>query len=295
MTGFRPVSVLTLIRGRQRHFDHLLAGLKAQVRMPDELVVAYMQDAPPQMPSGLPFAVNCIRVPGDEMPLAKARNAAAQAAQGDVLAFLDVDCIADDQFVRRAGEVFEADDEGVYLPEVHYLPADETGWLTGVGDPDYPMLEAEAVRHPAKPSVFDEPATPIDDHGELWGLAFILHRDTWERAGGMDEGFIGYGAEETDFAQRLARIEEPIFWLGGTRCFHQHHTVHKPPLQHFDSIIRNARLFHERWGKWCMDYWLDDFESRGLIRRSDNELAVVRTPTEEEIAATRQGPDIRFS
>ena len=39
---YRSVSVLTLVRGRQVHLDHLIAGLHAQARMPDELVVAFM-------------------------------------------------------------------------------------------------------------------------------------------------------------------------------------------------------------------------------------------------------------
>ena len=44
-----------------------------------------------------------------------------------------------------------------------------------------------------------------------------------------------------------------------------------------------------------MDYWLDDFASRGLVSRDDGELRVLRPPTSAEIAATRQGPEVRFS
>jgi GT2 family glycosyltransferase len=296
VSNYRSLSILTLLRGRQDHFDHLLAGLSSQTRQPDEIIVAYMQDEPPTLPRKPVCPIRCIRVPGDPLPLAKARNEAAKAASGDILAFLDVDCIPDPEFVRRIDEVFEEDRSGVYLPEVRYLPACKDGWFDDASTkPDYSRLEHEALRHPAKPDVYGEAAIPIDDYGELWGLAFALSFETWRNAGGMDEAYIGYGAEETDFAERLATIEAPLFWLGGTLCFHQHHAVHKPPLQHFASIVRNAQLFRERWGKWCMDYWLDDFEKRGLIARHDDTIEVLREPSAQEVNATKQGPEVRFS
>lgn len=264
--------------------------------MPDELVIAFMQEDPPDVRQDLPFAVHLVRVAGDPMPLARARNRAAAAASGDVLAFLDVDCIPDRHFVRRAGEAMRVNDNGIFLPEVRYLPACDQNWLEADGrSPDFALLERKGVRHPAKPGLAGCDVAPVDTWGELWGLAFILHARAWKAAGGMDERYEGYGAEETDFARRLEASGAGLFWLGGTICYHQHHPVHKPPLQHFDSIIRNARLYRERWGKWCMDYWLDDFARRGLVERRDDSLLVLRRPTQTEIAESRQDPDVLFS
>ena len=296
MVAYRSLSVLTLVRGRQGHLDHLVAGLAAQVRQPDELVVAYMQPDPPSLHDDLPFAIRAVRIDGDPMPLARARNEAAAAATGGVLAFLDVDCIPDPAFCRRAVEASGEDANAVFLPEVRYLPGSSDGWLDADGArPDYRRLIEMAERHPAKPEILNQPSLPIDDFGELWGLAFILSAAMWRKAGGMDEAYVGYGAEETDFGRRLERAGASLHWLGGTLCFHQHHPVHKPPLQHFDHIVRNAALFRERWGEWCMDYWLDDFAGRGLIKRHGDRIEVLRQPTREEMAATLQGAEVRFS
>ncbi|MBQ94355.1 MAG: sugar transferase [Actinobacteria bacterium] len=293
---YRPVSVLTLVRGRQEHLTHLIAGLRSQSRRPDELVIAYMQDDPPQVPDGCPFIIRCIHVEGEPMPLAAARNRAATAAHGDLLAFLDVDCIPDEHFVKRAIEAIHEVPHGVFLPEVRYLPGARRGWLESDGrTTDYASLQWAGRRHPAKRDLTNVSIEPIGDFGELWGLAFILAKSTWTAAGGMDEEYVGYGAEETDFGRRLEGCGAELFWLGGTICYHQHHVVHKPPLQHFESIVRNARLFRRRWGEWCMDYWLDDFERRGLVDRSGGELRVLRPPTPAEINATEQGPHVRFS
>lgn len=290
------VSVLTLVRGRQSHFNHLAAGLRAQVAYPGELVVAYMQDVPPMVPPDLPFAVTMVHVAGDRLPLAKARNAAAEAAQGEVLALLDVDCIPDPHFVRRAAEAVSEDETGVFLPEVGYLPAREDGWIDpATGGPDFNRITKSSQRHPAKPDLAGVSTASIPGHGELWGLAFILHRQTWASVGGMDDHYIGYGGEETDFAQRLKQAGSGLFWLGGSVCYHQHHRVHIPPLQHFDAILENARRYRRKWGTWCMTYWLDQFEEMGLIARDAVALRKLRSPTDEEIAQSLQGDSVRFS
>jgi GT2 family glycosyltransferase len=271
------VSVLTIVRGRSTHLANLLAGLERQTRLPDELVIAWMQDAPSAFPD-LPFPVRSLLVPGDPMPLAAARNRAAAAARGDQLILLDVDCIPAAGLVERY--VATADAAGVRLGDVLYLPP-------GEADPaDLPALDRVGVRHPAKPALAEDEVRATPSHGELWGLSFALSAADWRRAGGMDERYVGYGGEETDFAARLDRAGVTMAWVGGARAYHQHHAIHIPPLQHFDSILRNARLFRATWGRWCMDYWLGQFVDRGLIAIDDDALHVVRHPTLAEIAAT---------
>ncbi len=276
------ISVCTLVRGRTAHLANLLTGIARQTRAPDELVIAYMQDT---APAGLPdpgVPVREIFVPGDPMPLAAARNAAAAAARGDALIFLDVDCIPAPTLVARYADVL-ADAPGIYLGEVRYLPP---------GPVDFDR----AVRHPAKPALADDEVRPVPGHGELWGLSFALPRAAWDAAGGMDTGYVGYGGEETDFAWRLADAGVPMAWVGGAVAWHQHHAVHIPPLHQFDAILRNATRFRARWGRWCMDYWLGQFTDAGLIRWSADAdaIAVIRPPTPAEITASHRA-DALFS
>ena len=271
------VSVLTIVRGRSSHLANLIAGLNRQTRAPDELVIAWMQDAPSPLPETR-FPVRSVLVPGDPMPLAAARNRAAEAARGEQLILLDVDCIPAAGLVERYAAT--ADAAGVRLGDVLYLPPG------GVERLDDEALDRVGVRHPAKPELAEDEIRATPSHGELWGLSFALPAADWRRAGGMDERYIGYGGEETDFAARLERAGVTMAWVGGARAYHQHHPIHIPPLQHFDAILRNARLFHATWGRWCMDYWLGQFAERGLIAIDDTALTVVRAPTRDEIDAT---------
>ena len=283
------VSVLTLVRGRAAHLAKLMEGLNRQTRRPDELVIAYMQDYPAACLPDTAFPVRTVFVPGDPMPLAAARNRAAAAAAGDLLLFLDVDCIPSPDLVARYVQAAAAHD-GILLGEVLYLPAGAAD-----GPLDYDLLARKGQRHPAKPAISADEVRAEADHGELWGLSFALPAAVWTQAGGMDERFVGYGAEETDFAARLAQAGVPMAWVGGAQAYHQHHAVHIPPLQHFDHILRNATLFRQTWGRWCMDYWLGQFRDRGLIAWDADAITTLRHPTAAEIAATQAGGDVLFS
>ena len=279
------VSVLTIVRDRAAHLANLIAGLDRQSRRPDELVVAWMQDTADPLPPAS-FPIRSIVVPGDPMPLAAARNRAAAAAAGAILVLLDVDCVPGPSLVERY--LATAADADVRLGDVLYLPP---GDLSSI---DYARLDRIGTRHPSKPDLaFDEVrATP--DHGELWGLSFALSAAAWRAAGGMDERYVGYGGEETDFGLRLAAAGLTMAWVGGARAYHQHHPVSVPPLQHFDAILLNARLFRATWGRWCMDYWLGQFAARGFIGIDRDRIDVLRHPTDAEIDAARD-PALLFS
>jgi len=227
-------------------------------------------------------------VPGERMPLAAARNRAADAASAGLLVFLDVDCIPSQTLVAAyAGAAATA--RGLLLGEVLYLPP-------GASAHDPAALDRLAQAHPARPAPPASGLRPEPDAGQLWGLSFAVAAADWRAVGGMDEAYDGYGGEETDVAARLAATGLPTYWVGGARAYHQHHPVHVPPLQHFAPILANAARFHARHGRWCMTYWLGQFRDAGLIAWDEDAPAIcpIRPPTEAEIAAALR-PDALFS
>ncbi|KQT43232.1 sugar transferase [Aureimonas sp. Leaf454] len=268
-----------------------MQGLARQTRPPAELVIAWMQDAPhADLPDpGCP--VRHIHVPGDPMPLAAARNRAAEAAACELLVFLDVDCIPSPGLVEAYGTA-AAGRAGLFLGEVLYLPDGAVG--DGL---DFDQLDALGRTHPSKPPVPAEGIRREPDHGECWGLSFALPKERYAAIGGMDEAFTGYGGEETDFAVRLGASGLDVYWTAKARAYHQHHPVSVPPLHQFESILRNAARFRERHGRWCMDYWLGQFRDAGLIAWDLDEprIRVIRQPSAAEVAACRRGGETMFS
>lgn len=284
-------SVLTLVRGRADRLRNLMAALARQSVRPRELVIAWMQ---PDRASDLPdpgCPVRHLHVAGEPMPLAAARNRAAEAATGELLIFLDVDCIPSSTLVE-AYRHSATQAAGLFLGEVLYLPP---GLDSGTAS-DEPALARLGRTHPARPEIPSEGLRRERDSGQLWGLSFALPARSWRAVGGMDEAYLGYGGEETDLAARLDASGLPTFWIAGARAYHQHHPVHMPPLQHFEPILANATRFYRAHGRWCMTYWLDQFRAAGLIAWDADAYAirVLRVPSAVEVAAALR-PDALFS
>ena len=152
MPGEAPrASVLTLVRGRAAQVRNLMRGLSAQSVRPRELVIAWMQPEPaPDLPDpGCP--VHHLHVPGEPMPLAAARNRAAETAAGDALIFLDVDCVPGPTLVEAYAAAC-VQTEGLFLGEVLYLPPDAVA-LEPQGGIDYARLDRLGRVHPAKPAI----------------------------------------------------------------------------------------------------------------------------------------------
>lgn len=273
------VSVLTLVRGRAEHLANLVRGLAAQTTAPDELVIAHMGGPEIAAFEDVPFPVRVVDAGGDgqTLPLAAARNRAAAAARGDALVFLDVDCIPGRDLVAAyAGALGET----VLMGEVRYL---EPGAAAGAWDEA--SLAERSAPHPVRPAAAAGAEAPAE---LFWSLSFAISPATFDRVGGFDPGFAGYGAEDTDFAFRLREAGTPFRWAPGAVAYHQHHDTYDPPLQHAAAIVANARRFRERWGEWPMRGWLEAFAQRGVIAWEGDRLELIREPDERELADARR-------
>jgi hypothetical protein len=85
----------------------------------------------------------------------------------------------------------------------------------------------------------------------------------------------GYGAEDTGFAQTASAAGIPTRSVGDAHAFHQHHPVSDPPVEHLHDIVRNAQVFHHRWGWWPMTGWLNAFHDIEAIKRAADSRPVI--------------------
>ena len=276
------VSVLTIARGRAAHLANLMRGLARQTVPPDELVIGAMSAEPYDDLPEMPFPVRQVLVPGDPIPLARARNAVANAATGDALLFLDVDCIPDAPFVAECAAALEAWD-GVLMGEVMYLPKGSTD-----GDWTFDGFAAAAERHSDRQGPPPSGIRPCNDYRCFWSLNFAMSAATWRASGGFCEDYAGYGGEDTDYGRVLDEAGIPIGWMKGGRAYHQYHPHHMPPVHHLDSILRNTVVFRQRWGQFTMGHWLHAFEMMGLVARTEDGYLKLRDPDDADRALTEQ-------
>lgn len=273
-------SVLVIVHGRADHLRRLLAGVESSKARPTEVVIVYMDDPSPS-PVRCSVPLRTVHISSSDhdvgLPLARARNAAAAAATTPNLVFLDVDSIpaADlfSTFIRALKS-----EKVLVMAEPRYLRKSLD--VSQVVDEE--QLLERSVRHHTRAGLPTE--ATMSRHEMFWSLGFAMHASAFLDVRGFDEGYSGYGGEDTDFAFRVRDSGIPIRFVD-VPVFHQHHGVYAPPLNHFTAIIGNARLFYARWGVWPMEGWLKAFMEMGLIcwSASESVLIVRRTPTSQEI------------
>lgn len=201
---------------------------------------------------------------GTERNLARARNAAADAAVAegaDLLIFLDADCIPGPDLVQGYRRAVDKHPAGLHCGPVTYLPEaalDPADPLTGLGA----LTDPHPARPDPPPGVLQEAVG--EEYNLFWSLSFALHAGSWRDGPRFDEGYRGYGGEDTDFAWLQRQSGRRMFWVGGAHAYHQWHPVSSPPVEHLDDILVNAARFHARWGSWPMLGWLREFEAMGL-------------------------------
>ena len=276
------LSVVTLAKGRGEHLTNVVRGLCRQTRLPDEMIVAVMQDELYALPAA-PFPVRQIHILADELPLAAARNAAARAATGTALVFLDMDCIPTPSLIADYAAGLDTLD-GLLMGEVMYLPggAAQGAWT-------YDAFAAVAERHSDRRGPPSHGIELCADYRCFWSLNFAMLRTTFLATGGFDERYVGYGGEDTDFGKTISVAGIPIAWIKGALAYHQYHPHHMPPVHHLDSVVRNAELFEAKWGYRTMGHWLLAFRLMGLVDDTPGRpIRVLRRPNDADRALTGQ-------
>lgn len=269
--------VVTVAHGRHDHLAHQLRLLAASdPRIPhvvvaiDDADIAALVDRHrgtrhvtvlehPTHPRGLPVAA------------ARNRGVEAALAQGaDPVVLLDVDCVAGPLTLRRYASLSRCVGPALLCGPVTYLPE-------GVVLPPAPEdLHRHRRPHPARPDPPEMSIVREGDHDLFWSLSAAVTPLTWTMLGGFCEDYVGYGGEDTDLAQVARREGVELVWVGGADAYHQYHPVRTPPVEHLGAIVRNARLFHRRWGRWPMSGWLGAFADAGLVRWSSDAFETVR-------------------
>lgn len=273
------VAVVTIARGRHQHLARQQRSLRQGTRLPDDWVLVSMGD-PTLTHWRFVYGIEpwvCDLPDEQPLPLAAARNRGAEVALtlgADALVFLDVDCLAGPTLLQSYADAVAAQPGTVWSGPVTYLPR-------GLGEQALAQPWLLDDPHPARPAPAPGEVQAAGSPDLFWSLSFAIAAETWQASGGFHEGYVGYGGEDTDFAATLHDRGIPLGWVGGARSYHQHHPVSDPPVEHAADIVRNANLFHARWGRWPMEGWLAELTRLGLVSRSDDHYVVEPRGTDQ--------------
>ena len=272
------ISLCTIYAKRKTHLQNLIKGLIDSSIHPDRVIVVCMNDRLPELPA-TPFPINAtaIETSNNYLPLAAARNKAASMATGEKLIFLDVDCICDRHLIEIFNYHLERED-ALYSGSVRYLHSNwQQNWTREtLGKQSTPnKLQGKAIQ--GKDRV-------IHPYELFWSLCFGIRKATFDKIGGFNPDYLGYGAEDTDFSFRVRSQNVPLYKVSAL-AYHQFHPSYDPPLNHLEEIVSNSQVFYQKWKMLPMKKWLDRFADLGYITLKDNCIDIVKLPTEAEMAA----------
>lgn len=276
-------SVITIVKGREAHLYNLLQGVKTSRLQPDEIRIVAIDEVPDLTAfKDLPIEISQISSKGANLPIAEARNIGAENAKFDHLIFLDVDCIPHPEFF----------DDMITQGLAHKtLIMGNPYYLESSIPQNFELsdLEELSAAHPARPEISE--LVEAGDYMLFWSLAFYIPKQLFKVLEGFDAQFTGYGAEDTDVAMKMRQIKSiyPLL-LSPAKVYHQQHPVHSPPVHQVEAIVINARIFYEKWERWVMENWLEEFRKLGLIRweADGSTIEILKQPDKDLIEQSYQ-------
>jgi GT2 family glycosyltransferase len=264
-------SIVTIVKGRRKQLANLLHSIKASTILPYDIQIVCMDELDgTSTPDGLNVSIHKMNE-AHELPLAAARNMGITAANTNQVIFIDVDCIVSPTLFANMLAALET--ENIITAYPLYLPI-----VPDAGN--YADLKYQALAHPSREKI---PAGEPVQHLQFWSLIFAIQKQTFEQIGGFDESFIGYGAEDTDFAMIFNQAGLDLIFVSDY-ILHQYHDKYNPPLNYFDSIIENAQRYLQKWNVLPMQRWLNAFEEMGLIKIDQaDHITIIQKPTASQI------------
>jgi GT2 family glycosyltransferase len=225
-TSQLDVSLVVPYFERQDQLDRLLAGLDLQTLPAARFEVVVADDGSRVAPrvGTRDYATTVVRQPDEGFRLAAARNLGASVARGEVLVFVDQDCVPARDYLEKVASVTTSPWD---LTVGHRLHAELDGW-----SPDA-VREWLGGEGPT-PSLLEEPAWLLDGYERtadltrpddrayqlVLGAAVSVSRHLHEELGGFDETIRAYGGEDWDYGHRAHVAGAEMRWLADAVVWH---------------------------------------------------------------------------
>lgn len=234
-----------------------IQSIENQLMPEDELILVDDHSDGPflnRLASLLPPQGRILSVPNPGRNRSQNRNLGAAESNGDILVFIDGDIAVNDSALEQIRLAYQTNVDVAYVGTEHGMKYDEQQAILISGRDDYITAlasprEREAFFHDPILSDWrgDDLHNP-EDRPYFW-LRFYtsfcaVRKDIFIKAGGFDETFRAWGAEDVDLGYRISL-------LGGIGYLPQVHCIHIPhPRDSFQNELTNRRNTYYMVGKY---------------------------------------------
>jgi len=114
------------------------------------------------------------------------------------------------------------------------------------------------------------------EHSLGAGKCFITNKMTFNKIGGFDENYIGYGYEDIDFAASYYLLTKSPYSFIDALCIHLHHSKTNSDIiyENSSSLITNKKYFFNKFSKY--NDFLESIYSRIRERKHDTNSRSLR-------------------
>lgn len=240
-----PISVITIVKGRTEKLCRLIKQLETCSPLPNELVIVWMcSPSSLSLVKSSKFTIVHKFVTHASLPIAKARNRGLHEAKSNFLAYMDVDAIVDKSFLAKGFNAWQPN--SVIFTSVAYIPSSQ--WSL-----PYNELQETHNENSKKQLIETDCTQQENDHGKssdhsICSTVFFISKTDFEKTGGFDEGYHGYGLNDEDFFTNCQSLGFTLHQLDVT-TFAPERPSYRCPINHLLDFVGNAERYHAKWGK----------------------------------------------
>ena len=262
------IGLATIQYGRRPHLDRQALAVNRLDGL-ERYVVVSMEREPPVIDGA-----EVVHLPAADrraLPLAAARNAAIEQCAGlDLVVMLDVDCIPDPGIIDAYRSALRTIGSRRVLLAGSVAHLDRLpGGRSELDDQDRRRARLE-VRRPRPAGLCRQPRFEL-----FWSLSYAVCPEVHRRIGGFDERYVGYGAEDTDYAFRARERGAELWEVPDAWAYHQPHRAAREDPDAIATIVANVNRFQQTWGTQPMPDWVQRCVDRGQLHRNpDGTLAL---------------------
>jgi glycosyltransferase involved in cell wall biosynthesis len=197
------ISVVIPVYNGGECFKECLASIQLSLRMPDEVIVVSDGDTDGSSQMAENFGAQVIRLPDSGGP-ARARNIGADAAQGDIIFFVDADVTLHSDTISRVEQRFQQEQTvSAVIGSYDDTPGAENFFS------QYKNLFHHYTHQQAS-----------EDASTFWGACGAIRRSVFLAVGGFNDAYTKPCVEDIELGYRLKQAGYQIFLDKGIQVKH---------------------------------------------------------------------------